>query len=107
MSDAVITRVNGPVVEIRTDGGLAMLDLVEVGPHRLAGEVISLQGPAATVQVYEYTGGLRPGDEVIGTGGPLAVDLGPGLARWRVRRDPASASVSGRVDRGRDDPART
>ncbi len=79
MSDAVITRVNGPVVEIRTDGGLAMLDLVEVGPHRLAGEVISLQGPAATVQVYEYTGGLRPGDEVIGTGGPLAVDLGPGL----------------------------
>ncbi|MGZ4341226.1 MAG: V-type ATP synthase subunit A [Solirubrobacteraceae bacterium] len=79
MSDAVITRVNGPVVEIRTDGGLAMLDLVEVGPHRLAGEVIALQGPAATVQVYEYTGGLRPGDEVIGTGGPLAVDLGPGL----------------------------
>ncbi|MGZ4184381.1 MAG: V-type ATP synthase subunit A [Solirubrobacteraceae bacterium] len=79
MTDAVITRVNGPVVEIRTHGGLAMLDLVEVGPQRLPGEVIALEGAAATVQVYEYTGGLRPGDQVIGTGGPLAVDLGPGL----------------------------
>ena len=79
VTDAIITRVNGPVVEIRTDGGLAMLDLVEVGPRRLPGEVIALRGAVATVQVYEYTGGLRPGDEVVSTGGPLAVDLGPGL----------------------------
>jgi V/A-type H+/Na+-transporting ATPase subunit A len=79
MSDAVITRVNGPVVEIRTDGGLAMLDLVEVGPERLPGEVIALEGPIATVQVYEYTGGLTPGDEIVATGGPLAAELGPGL----------------------------
>ena len=79
MSDGVITRVNGPVVEIRTDGGLAMLDLVEVGPQRLPGEVIALEGAIATVQVYEYTGGLRPGDEIVATGGPLAAELGPGL----------------------------
>jgi len=79
MSDALVTRVNGPVVEIHTDGGLAMLELVEVGPQRLPGEVIALQGPVATVQVYEYTGGLKPGDEIVATGGPLAADLGPGL----------------------------
>lgn len=79
VTDAFITRVNGPVVEIRTQGGLAMLDLVEVGPQRLPGEVIALQSAVATVQVYEYTGGLKPGDEVVATGGPLAVDLGPGL----------------------------
>ena len=79
MTTAVITRVNGPVVEIRTDGGLAMLDLVEVGPLRLPGEVIALEGAAATVQVYEYTGGLKPGDEILPTGGPLAAELGPGL----------------------------
>ena len=79
MTDAIITRVNGPVVEVETEGGLAMRELVEVGPQRLPGEVIALEGPGATVQVYEYTGGLRPGDQVITTGGPLAVDLGPGM----------------------------
>ena len=79
MTGAAITSVNGPVVEIRMDGGLAMLDLVEVGPHRLPGEVIALEGPIATVQVYEYTGGLKPGDEIVPTGGPLAAELGPGL----------------------------
>ena len=79
MTAAVITSVNGPVVEIRMDGGLAMLDLVEVGPHRLPGEVIALEGAIATVQVYEYTGGLKPGDEIMPTGGPLAAELGPGL----------------------------
>ncbi len=79
MRSSIITRVNGPVVDLHTDGGLAMLDLVEIGPRRLPGEVIALNGAVATVQVYEYTGGLRPGDEVVSTGGPLAVDLGPGL----------------------------
>ncbi|HYB22617.1 MAG TPA: hypothetical protein VED41_02390, partial [Solirubrobacteraceae bacterium] len=80
MSTATVTRVNGPVVEIAAGAeGLAMLDLVHVGPQRLPGEVIALAGDAATVQVYEYTGGLRPGDEVLASGGPLAVELGPGL----------------------------
>ena len=79
MTGAVVTRVNGPVVEVNAPAGLAMLDLVHVGPRRLPGEVISLAGPIATVQVYEYTGGLKPGDEVLATGGPLVVQLGPGL----------------------------
>jgi V/A-type H+/Na+-transporting ATPase subunit A len=79
MSGAVITAVNGPVVEVSAPEGLAMLDLVRVGPQRLPGEVISLDGPNATVQVYEYTGGLAPGQEVLATGGPLAIELGPGL----------------------------
>jgi len=79
MTDSVVTRVNGPVVEVSAPSGLAMLDLVLVGPLRLLGEVIALAGTTATVQVYEYTGGLRPGDEVLSTGGPLSVALGPGL----------------------------
>ena len=79
VSGAIVSRVNGPVVEVSTGGGLAMLDLVHVGPHRLPGEVIALRSASATVQVYEYTGGLKPGDEVVATGGPLTVELGPGL----------------------------
>jgi V/A-type H+-transporting ATPase subunit A len=79
VSEAIVTRVNGPVVEVSAGGGLAMLDLVQVGPRRLPGEVIALETETATVQVYEYTGGLAPGDEVLGTGGPLSVELGPGL----------------------------
>ncbi len=79
MTGAVITAVNGPVVQVSATEGLAMLDLVQVGPQRLPGEVISLDGRTATVQVYEYTGGLEPGDEVFATGGPLTVALGPGL----------------------------
>src|ERR1035437_3124549 len=79
MNNAVVTRVNGPVVEVSGGEHLAMLDLVEVGPLRLPGEVIALDGASATVQVYEYTGGLKPGDEVLGTGAPLTVQLGPGL----------------------------
>jgi len=79
IGSAVVTRVNGPVVDVSFGEGLAMLDLVHVGPQRLPGEVIALAGTTATVQVYEYTGGLKPGDVVLGTGGPLAVELGPGL----------------------------
>jgi V/A-type H+-transporting ATPase subunit A len=70
--------VNGPVLEVE---GLAsaMLDLVQVGTEQLPGEVIRLDGPVATVQVYAYTGGLRPGDTVVSTGFPLRAELGPGL----------------------------
>ena len=56
-----------------------MLDLVEVGGARLPGEVIALAGRVATVQVYAYTGGVRPGDPVVTTGEPLCAELGPGL----------------------------
>ena len=78
MSAGTVRRVNGPVVEVE---GLetGMLDLVEVGEGRLPGEVISLEAGVATVQVYSYTGGLRPGDPVVTTGQPLRAELGPGL----------------------------
>ena len=78
LSAPVVRRVNGPVVEVEgIDAG--MLELVEVGAERLPGEVIALDGAAATVQVYAYTGGLRPGDPVARTGHPLRAELGPGL----------------------------
>jgi V/A-type H+/Na+-transporting ATPase subunit A len=79
MTGTVVSGVNGPVVQARGGVDLAMLDLVEVGPRRLPGEVIALDGASATIQVYEYTGGLEPGDQVTGTGAPLTVELGPGL----------------------------
>ncbi len=79
MTAGSVTRVNGPVVEVEGVPEAAMLDLLEIGPERLLGEVIALEGGHATVQVYENTGGLRPGDSVASTGGPLTAELGPGL----------------------------
>ncbi len=78
MSGGRVVRVNGPVVEVE---GLeaAMLDLVLIGTQRLPGEVIALHGKRSVVQVYEYTGGVRPNDPALPTGGPLAAELGPGL----------------------------
>ncbi len=79
MTEARIVRVNGPVVEVAGFGDVGMLELVEVGEARLPGEVIALEGDRATVQVYEYTGGLRPGESAAATGAPLSAELGPGL----------------------------
>ncbi|HVP76054.1 MAG TPA: V-type ATP synthase subunit A [Gaiellaceae bacterium] len=78
MSEGRVRRVNGPVLEVEgLDAG--MLELVQVGPGMLPGEVIALDGGVATVQVYAYTGGLSPGDVVLATGHPLQAQLGPGL----------------------------
>jgi len=74
-----ITYVNGPVVRVRVTGQLHMMEQVEVGPEGLIGEVIALDGDSATIQVYEETSGLTPGDPLRGTGMPLGVELGPGL----------------------------
>jgi len=56
-----------------------MSETVEVGEERLIGEVIALDGEVATLQIYEDTGGIRPGDPVEGQGAPLSVEIGPGL----------------------------
>ncbi|HEY7250035.1 MAG TPA: V-type ATP synthase subunit A [Methylomirabilota bacterium] len=74
-----VARVSGPIVEV--DGLLEarLLDLVELGPSRLVGEVISLRGDLAVVQAHEYTGGLEPGASAWLGGGPLVAELGPGL----------------------------
>jgi V/A-type H+-transporting ATPase subunit A len=74
-----VVRVSGPLVEVEGMVGVAMSELVELGPDRVAAEVVALRGLLATVQVYEYTGGLRPGDLALPLGRPLSVQLGPGL----------------------------
>ncbi|MDY7087889.1 MAG: V-type ATP synthase subunit A [Actinomycetota bacterium] len=79
MSAARVTRVDGPVVEVSHTGRLAMHELVEIGPDALPGEVVAIRDGRATVQAYEYTGGLRPDDRVHPTGTPLTARLGPGL----------------------------
>ena len=70
MTTGTVTRVNGPVVEVGGMLGAAVGDLVAVGGRRLAGEVIALEQDVAVVQVYEYTGGMRPGEAVTSSGRP-------------------------------------
>ncbi|MGH7618715.1 MAG: V-type ATP synthase subunit A [Gemmatimonadaceae bacterium] len=74
-----VVRVSGPLVEVQGLPAVTMFDLVRIGASDLPGEVIDIDKDVATVQVYEYTGGLRPGDIAISTGGPLSAELGPGL----------------------------
>ncbi|MDR0326083.1 MAG: V-type ATP synthase subunit A [Oscillospiraceae bacterium] len=79
MDGYTIHSVNGPVVTARGGQTLSMLESVRVGHELLMGEVVGIRGEDAVIQVYEDTTGLCPGDPVSGTGGPLAVELGPGL----------------------------
>lgn len=79
MSGAEVTRVSGPVVTAAGMRGVRMHELVRVGDHGLAGEVVRLAGDQATVQVYEDTALLRPGAGIVPSGEPLSVWLGPGL----------------------------
>ncbi|MFI8089508.1 V-type ATP synthase subunit A [Streptomyces sp. NPDC086080] len=74
-----ILRVTGPLVEAEYTGGVAMYDLVSVGPAGLPGEVVAISGDVITIQAYEYTGGLAPGHPALPQGRPLSVRLGAGL----------------------------
>jgi V/A-type H+/Na+-transporting ATPase subunit A len=74
-----VVRVNGPLVEIEGLPGLAMHEIVEVGEDRLPGEAVAIRGGFATVQAYEYTGGLAPGAPAVARGEPLSARLGPHL----------------------------
>ena len=74
-----IQGVNGPVVTVKGGRGLAMMDMVNVGPEGLIGEVVSVEGDCTTVQVYEDTTGLTPGMPVEPQGAPMSITLGPGL----------------------------
>ncbi len=76
-----VARVSGPVVIAEGLTGAKMFDVVRVGDLGLVGEVIRLVGETATVQVYEDTTGVRPGDPVENTGQALSVELGPGLLK--------------------------
>jgi V/A-type H+-transporting ATPase subunit A len=79
MSNGIVYRVTGPVVIAKGLEGAKMFDVVRVGELGLVGEVIRLQGDTATLQIYEDTTGLRPGEKIVNTGQALSVELGPGL----------------------------
>ncbi|MFO7650030.1 MAG: V-type ATP synthase subunit A [bacterium] len=74
-----IVKVSGPLVVAERMGGSKMYDLVKVSEQRLIGEIIELRGDRASIQVYEETGGVGPGEPVFPTFEPLSVELGPGL----------------------------
>src|SRR5271165_2016738 len=76
---ARVARVNGPLVEVEGLAGAAMSDVVELGERGLAGEVVAIRGDVTTVQAYEYTGGLAPGEPARSLGVPLSARLGPHL----------------------------
>ncbi len=76
--DGIIESVSGPVVTA-VDLDARMNDVVYVGEEGLMGEVIEIEGDITTIQVYEETSGVAPGEPVESTGEPLSVDLGPGL----------------------------
>ena len=74
-----IVKVSGPLVVATGLKEANMADVVRVGEQRLIGEILTMTGDSASIQVYEETSGLGPGAEVVTTGAPLSVELGPGL----------------------------
>ena len=74
-----VIKVSGPLVVADNMGDARMYDMVRVSEARLLGEIIELRGDRASIQVYEETTGLGPGEPVYNTGAPLSVELGPGL----------------------------
>ncbi|MDD6175750.1 MAG: V-type ATP synthase subunit A [Firmicutes bacterium] len=75
----MIFGVNGPVVTVRDTKSFSMMEMVYVGKARLIGEVIGITDQVTTIQVYEETTGLRPGEPVEGSGSQMTVTLGPGI----------------------------
>lgn len=75
----VIYGINGPVVFLLGDSGFQMNEMVHVGQEKLVGEVIGLNSEKTTIQVYEETSGIKPGETVTGTGAPVSVTLAPGI----------------------------
>lgn len=75
----VIFGINGPVVTVQDTDAFSMMEMVFVGGDKLIGEVIGITEALTTIQVYEETTGLRPGEPVEGTGQPMTVTLGPGI----------------------------
>ena len=75
----VIHGINGPVVTVKNSSDFSMLEMVYVGHEKLIGEVIGIDNENTTIQVYEETGGLTPGEPIESTGSPLSLTLGPGI----------------------------
>ena len=79
LKTAAIYGINGPVIYLKGNTGFSMSEMVYVGRQQLVGEVIALDKDMTTVQVYEETTGLHPGEEVIATGNAVSVTLAPGI----------------------------
>ena len=79
MAQGTIVKVAGPLIVAENMADARMYDVVRVSKNRLVGEIIELRGDRASIQVYEETSGLGPGEPVESTGAPLSVELGPGL----------------------------
>ncbi|MCI7239602.1 MAG: V-type ATP synthase subunit A [Anaerococcus sp.] len=79
MNKGKITKVSGPLIEASGLSDANIYDVVEVSKDKLIGEIIEMRGDVASIQVYEDTTGIGPGDEVVSTGHPLSVELGPGM----------------------------
>lgn len=76
-----IIKIAGPVIVADGMRGTQVHEMVRVGDIGLIGEIIELHGDTATVQVYEETAGIKPGEKIESTGGPLSVELGPGILK--------------------------
>lgn len=79
ITEGKIIKIAGPVITANGMKGTQMNEMVKVGVDKLIGEIIELEGDTATIQVYEETAGMKPGEMVEKTGGPLSVELGPGI----------------------------
>jgi V/A-type H+-transporting ATPase subunit A len=79
ITEGKIIKIAGPVITASGMRGTQMYEMVKVGTSKLIGEIIELEGDNATIQVYEETAGMKPGEIVESTGGPLSVELGPGI----------------------------
>ena len=76
-----VIKVSGPLVVADGMADANMADVVRVGPKQLIGEILNMTGDRASIQVYEETSGLGPGAEVVTTGAPLSLELGPRLIK--------------------------
>ena len=77
--EVITYSINGPVVKVKDTKDFSMLEMVYVGNKRLIGEVIGITAEFTTIQVYEVTTGLKPGEPVFTTGSPMCATLGPGI----------------------------
>ena len=79
MQHGNIVKISGPLVVAQGISNARMFDVVRVGKERLIGEILEIRGDLSSIQVYEETGGLKPGEIVESLYQPLSVKLGPGL----------------------------
>ena len=110
MNAGKIIKVSGPLVVAEGIPGAKMYDVVRVSDQRLIGEIIEIRGDQSSIQVYEETTGLGPGEPVESTGAPLSVELGPGLIEAiydGIQRplDLIKARVGDRITRGVEVPS--